>query len=37
MAEGLWFADASGILPLDTDDRAAVLAVAAELVDGGHA
>jgi AcrR family transcriptional regulator len=32
MADGLWFADATGVLPLAGPDRAAVLSVAAELL-----
>jgi AcrR family transcriptional regulator len=34
IADGCWFADATDILPLDADERPAVLAAALELLDG---
>lgn len=35
LADGCWFADASGVLPVPAADRPALLAVALSLVEGG--
>lgn len=37
LADGCWFADASGVLPVPAKDRRAVLATALMLLDGGRA
>jgi hypothetical protein len=34
LADGCWFADASGVLPIPAADRPALLAVAQSLVEG---
>lgn len=37
LADGAWFADASGFLPVPTGDRAALLGTALRLLEGGDA
>lgn len=37
LADGCWFADASGVLPLPREDRAVLLDTALRLLDGGDA
>jgi AcrR family transcriptional regulator len=36
MADGLWFADATGVLPLAAEEKAGVMRVAVELLEGAN-